>query len=276
MEVRRLALDDVPAVLRLARTAGWNQTEADVRRLLALEPDGCFAACAGGEVIGTVTTTVYGLTLAWVGMILVDPAHRRRGVGTALMEAVLGYLRERGVATVKLDATPAGRPIYERLGFCPEGTLERWEGTIRVEEAREVSSGQWEEAAALDSAAFGADRGELVRRMIADTPVPLHVVRRPDGISGYALARPGARAGYVGPVVAGDLAAARSLLLAASTGLGGGTVYIDIDTAFPGATELVRDLGLTRQRELLRMRWGPATEAGGPLRVFAIAGPEVG
>jgi hypothetical protein len=38
----------------------------------------------------------------------------------------------------------------------------------------------------------------------------------------------------------------------------------------------VRELGLARQRELLRMRLGPAMEAAGPLRVFAIAGPEVG
>src|SRR5262245_2728474 len=115
MEIRRLTPDDVPAVLRLAGAAGWNQTDADVRRLIDLAPEGCFAACAGGEVIGTVTTTAYGRELAWVGMMLVDPAHRRRGVGTALMEVALDHLRERGVATVKLDATPMGRPVYERL-----------------------------------------------------------------------------------------------------------------------------------------------------------------
>jgi hypothetical protein len=112
--------------------------------------------------------------------------------------------------------------------------------------------------------------------MIADAPVPLLVARGPGEVAGYALARLGARAGYVGPVVARDLPTARALLMAAYAGLGGGTVFIDVDPGFPGATELVSGLGLARQRELLRMRLGPAVAVGGPVRVFAIAGPEVG
>jgi hypothetical protein len=191
------------------------------------------------------------------------------------MEAALGYLRERGVATVKLDATPAGRPLYERLGFQPEGVLERQEGELSGE-AGGMTSGAWEEVAALDRAAFGADRGQLMRRRIADAPVPLLVAWGPGGVAGYALARVGARAGYIGPVVAADLPAARALVLAAGAALGGGAVFIDVDPAFPGATDLVRDAGLARQRELLRMRLGPPTACGGPLRVFAIAGPAVG
>jgi len=44
------------------------------------------------------------------------------------MQAALDYLRGVGVATIKLDATPAGRPLYERLGFKEESLVERWEG----------------------------------------------------------------------------------------------------------------------------------------------------
>src|SRR5262245_24795116 len=115
-------------MLRLCAAAGWNQTPADVRRLLALGAGGCFAAWDAGRGVGTTTTTTYGAELAWVGMVLVDPACRRRGVATALVGAALDYLRRRDVSTVKLDATPAGRPVYERLGFVPEGRLERWLG----------------------------------------------------------------------------------------------------------------------------------------------------
>src|SRR5688572_11538652 len=110
---------DTDAMLRLCAAAGWNQTPADVRRLLTLGPGGCFAAWDAGRVVGTATTTPYGAELAWVGMVLVDPAYRRRGVATALMGAALDHLRRRGVTTVKLDATPAGRMLYERLGFAP-------------------------------------------------------------------------------------------------------------------------------------------------------------
>lgn len=278
MDIRRLTTNDVAAVLRLADLAGWNQTAADVARLLALEPDGCFAACAGGQVIGTTTTTTFGSDLAWVGMVLVDTAFRRRGVATALVETALGFLRGSGVRTVQLDATAAGQPVYERLGFRPAGIIERWAGSLNGAADGPVEPGDRPAIAAADRIAFGADRGRLTTRLIEDSPCPPLVARGPGGeVVGYALARPGAKAMYVGPIVADTAATARSLLLAAAATVPGRPpVCVDIDPAFPGAGELVAGLGLARQREFVRMRLGPALPAGGPPWVFAIAGPEVG
>lgn len=277
MDIRRLTTDDAAAVLRLAGLAGWNQTAADVTRLLALEPDGCFAACADGQVIGTTTTTTYGSDLAWVGMVLVDPAFRRRGVATALVETALGFLRDIGVRTVQLDATAAGQPVYERLGFRPAGAIERWAGNLGGTADGSTATGEWAAIAALDRLAFGADRERLITCLIEDGPCSPVIARGPGGeVTGYALARPGARAGYVGPVVADVIPTARTLLLAAATTLPRTPVYVDIDPSFPGAVELMAGLGLARQREFVRMRLGPPLPVGGPLRVFAIAGPEVG
>src|SRR5262245_64392456 len=116
------------AILRLCELAGWNQTQKDIDRLLVLEPDGCFAACIDGRVVGTTTTTTYGTDLAWIGMVLVDPEYRRRGIATALMRAAFDFLKERRVTTVKLDATAAGQPLYKYFGFHPESRVERWMG----------------------------------------------------------------------------------------------------------------------------------------------------
>src|SRR5262245_55297348 len=100
---------DLPVVLRLRELVGWNQREADVRRILDLEPDGCFLAAVEGQPAGTATTCVFG-PVAWIAMVLVDPALRRRGIGTALMEHALAYLERRRVQTIRLDATPLGQP----------------------------------------------------------------------------------------------------------------------------------------------------------------------
>jgi GNAT superfamily N-acetyltransferase len=54
------------------------------------------------------------------GLILsvwTDPAHRRRGLATRIMGAILEWCRERGVTRVTLHASEEGRGIYERLGF---------------------------------------------------------------------------------------------------------------------------------------------------------------
>src|SRR6266508_4054897 len=110
VSVRRMTESDLPAADRLRAFAGWNQTPADWRLLLALEPGGCFVALRAGEMIGTVTTMTYGRALAWIGMMLVHPDHRRRGIGSSLMRQALEYLYALGVPCVRLDATPAGRP----------------------------------------------------------------------------------------------------------------------------------------------------------------------
>src|SRR5437868_1321191 len=99
LEIRLLTEGDIGAGMRLKELAGWNQTESDWRRLLKLDRQGCFAACIDHRVVGTATSTAYGPDLAWIGMVLVDPDYRRRGIATQLMQATLDSLRSRGVKT---------------------------------------------------------------------------------------------------------------------------------------------------------------------------------
>jgi RimJ/RimL family protein N-acetyltransferase len=210
-------------------------------------------------------------------MVLVDPDHRRRGIATSLMERALAYLRILGVRTIKLDATPEGRPVYERLGFEPECRLERWAGEACGEVVADTLTADWHDVAGMDRLVFGAERGNLMRTMLADTATPLFMrFGRKLNVTGYAIGRPGVRAAYIGPAVADSIETVRALLPPVFAGFHGQSVYIDIDTEFPGAIELMRELGFARQRELLRMRFGRAIRVSRSPRVFAIAGPEVG
>src|ERR1051325_8070201 len=127
LEIRRLSESDVPAAMRLKELAGWNQSDSDWRRLLEIEPEGCFAAWLGDRMVATTTTTGYAKTLGWVGMVLVDPEYRRLGIATSLTRRALQYLDDCEIQTVKLDATPAGHAVYKELGFVEETLIERWE-----------------------------------------------------------------------------------------------------------------------------------------------------
>src|ERR1044072_2141876 len=127
LEIRLLVESDIPAAMELKEAACWNQTEADWRRLLSLEPNGCFGAVKDGRLVGTTTTTIYG-ELAWIGMVLVEPQQRRQGIAAKLMNAAVEYL-EGKVETIKLDATALGQPVYEKFGFEVESEVERWAGT---------------------------------------------------------------------------------------------------------------------------------------------------
>src|SRR6185436_3176017 len=85
------------------------------------------AAARAGRVVGTGGACLYSGRLAWVCMILVDEAERGHGIGSLIVRSVLERVAD--VETVGLDATPKGRPVYERLGFAAASTFVRIGGS---------------------------------------------------------------------------------------------------------------------------------------------------
>lgn len=274
--IRLLDESDIPAAMQLKEAAGWNQTEVDWRRLLRLEPDGCFCAIKDGRLVGTTTTTRYGDELAWIGMVLVDPQHRRQGIAAKLMSVALAYLSGR-VDTIKLDATALGQPVYERFGFQVESLVERWSGVgnSRVEVGNDRID-RLDELLALDREAFNADRSQLIEELVSGGVVPAVLLRDVDGaLSGYALARRGTRADYIGPVVAKDPQQVETLLDQVLSQLPDRRVYIDFNKECGAGTSLLSDRGFVKERDLIRMTAGAPSAKTSPL-VVAIAGPEIG
>ncbi|HEY8560337.1 MAG TPA: GNAT family N-acetyltransferase [Pyrinomonadaceae bacterium] len=282
--LRLLAASDVPAAMRLKRQANWNQTPDDWRRLIDLEPDGSFAAVSGERVVGTVTTTRYERDLAWIGMVLVDVDFRRRGIATALMTRALEFLDARRVRAIKLDATGEGAFVYENLGFVAESTIERWSRRAAENAVREpkisstANDTEFSETKILefDRRHFGADRAPLLKKLIDEASFAPLVVGAGVNIGGYALARRGARADYLGPLVAENARAAEKLLDGALLLLTGDEIYIDANARFEGFERILTARGFVKQRELVRMRRGAQTGAASAPTIFAIAGLEVG
>src|ERR1700753_4364541 len=120
MQLRMMTKQDIPGGVRLNTIVGWNQTAADWERFLSASPIGCFVMQDGDKVATTCATIPYENRFAWIGMVLVDPDYRNQGIGTTLLKRAIEYLDGAGVATMKLDATPAGKPLYERLGYVTE------------------------------------------------------------------------------------------------------------------------------------------------------------
>lgn len=275
--IRQMTADDIPAGMCLKEAAGWNQTAQDWANVLAIEPDGCWVYETEGVVTGTTTAVSYGQELGWIGMVLVLPEYRGRGIARALMEHALRYLDGRGVQCVKLDATDMGRPLYERLDFVEETVIERWGGTFAPPKAEAAGAAPVPLAdvaniAALDQAAFGADRTELLKRL-SDT-FASDAIHLPGG---YLIGRPGSREYFMGPCVAECLADARWLIthfLAQHSGVG---VFWDLLPENKDAVELARSFGFEPRRKLARMvRSGSACQSGNVRHVFAPAGFEYG
>jgi GNAT superfamily N-acetyltransferase len=51
------------------------------------------------------------------------PEFRRRGFARRLVETAVAWCREEGFSRVTLNASAAGRPLYENLGFRPTNQM---------------------------------------------------------------------------------------------------------------------------------------------------------
>ncbi len=283
LRLRLMTSADLPFADSVRALAGWNQTHDDWRRFLALEPNGCFLAEWNGAPAGTATTTVYGPELAWIGMVLVHPDCRRRGIGRALLERCIEYPRGREVRCIKLDATPLGRKVYGGLGFKDEWTLTRWEhaGFRPRQAVRDSKIRNWREADGrsvdqFDVATFGVSRQRLVQALAPQSRCALVLESEPGQLAGYGLLRPGARALYLGPVVARSTPLALRLLGALLAHSNGETVFWDIPDQNTATVEWAKQQGFTQQRSLTRMYLGQNTAPGDAQEQFALAGPEIG
>ena len=281
-----MADTDVPFADRIRDLAGWNQSLQDWKRLLRHDPHGCFVAEWNGRPAGTATTTSYSKELAWIGMVLVDSDMRRRGIGKALLMQCIEHLRQSGVNCIKLDATPLGKQVYDPIGFVSEWSLSRWQTTElsvcpeRIETASDPGSRPLDSrdigcVADLDAAAFGVARNRMLS--ILATQSATHVRRDAAGrIVGYGMLRPGARAYYLGPIVAEDESSGIVLADNLLGSIPDRPLYWDIPDTNQAAIRVARRYGLHRQRTLTRMYLGENTRPGTRSAQWAIAAPEIG
>jgi GNAT superfamily N-acetyltransferase len=270
--LRPIARDDLPFVYHLKGQAGWNQTEADLRRFLRLQADGCFVAAWEDRPAGTVAVFLFD-SVAWVAMLLVEASLRGRGLGRTLMEHALQFAEERGARTVRLDATLLGQPLYERLGFVPDYELARFGGEPRpLEATRELSHVTVKQVAALDLAATCTPRQRLLESFWDEQP-GWGVVGDQRAL-GYYAARPGSLATQIGPCI-GDATTGPILLSDAFRRYAGQPVVVDIPTINQPACQVAQAAGLTPQRRLLRMTLGDRVNERTEM-LWASSGPEKG
>ncbi len=83
-------------------------------------------AYADGEPVCCVGTIEVGDDCCVTG-VATPPEHRGRGIASWLILRALAGARRGGSVTASLQATKAGAPIYERLGFADFGFIEMWE-----------------------------------------------------------------------------------------------------------------------------------------------------
>jgi len=265
--IRRLSLDDLQVCFDLARDRDWPIEEKKWRLLFEIGAIYGIDDPAGG-LAGMVVNTPYGREVSAIGMMVVAKRHERQGLGGRLMRHAMEHA---GTATTWLTATDLGQPLYEKLGFRVIGQITTHFGEIRVVPqgapiSRIATLADLPAILALDGAAFGAPRAELLTRLHARAEV-FRVVDSPAGIVGFGVSWRSTELAVLAPVVAQDMDMALGLFsdLARDTG---GPARIDVDHRFPRLHEWAEAHGLEKRFQNAVMIHG-APLPGDRARVFS-------
>jgi len=104
----------------VTQAAGWRQILPE--HLHAEAPLRQYAAQRDGKVVGWVRSVVCTAG-TWCADMRVQPPHRRQGIASALLAAMLRDDRKYGAKQAVLTASHAGAKLYAAMGYRLMGTL---------------------------------------------------------------------------------------------------------------------------------------------------------
>jgi ribosomal protein S18 acetylase RimI-like enzyme len=280
--LRKMQAEDLDRAMALKNAEGWNQTKKDWLLFLNGRPEFCLVAVAGDKPVGTVTAIAYQQRLAWIGMMLVDRDYRRNGISRKLMAEIIDRLS--GVETIKLDATPEGQLVYERMGFIKEYTLLRYvrmpaaseQSTVNQEEVFSLSREQLPALSKFDAAVFGAEREQLLRYLVHEFPEGAFVCKTGKHVNGFVICREGSKYLQVGPLVAETDETAKKLVSRVLRQFSDRPLVLDVADDKLAFRNWLNAQGFERRRPLIRMYYRRNGRVGMPEKYYLIAGPELG
>ncbi|WP_329002493.1 GNAT family N-acetyltransferase [Kribbella sp. NBC_00709] len=133
LSLTRVGDDDALTVWEATLGRGFGEGEREARWVASVyrklgygDPWQHYIGWLDGTPVGTATVFL-GAGVAGLYFVMTVPEVRRRGIGAAITYGALRGALEAGAEYAVLGSSPAGRSVYERLGFREYCTIELYE-----------------------------------------------------------------------------------------------------------------------------------------------------
>ena len=272
--LRPMHAGDLATVHRLTQLMSWPYRLEDCAQLFELGA-GTIVSDSDGRTVGAGMRWGFGREAGTIGMIVVVPERQGKGIGRALVTAVIAGSEPRALM---LNATAEGLELYRKLGFDQIGLVRQhqapWRGAAVFPPAptipvRRASTTDHAALCAIDAAAFGADRSAVISRLLAMGEA--WVVERGDRPAGFAILRRFGRGMMIGPIVAPFEDAAIALVSAAGKASSHGVLRVDIPAQADQLSCWLTAAGLPVVDTVTAMMRGAWPDRHEELRRFSLA-----
>lgn len=274
--IRPATLDDLQIVIDWAASEGWNPGLNDAACFHAADPSGFFVGESEGRLVSAISAVKYGKSFAFIGLYIVHPDFRGRGIGMATWNHALNSVAGRNLG---LDG------VLEQAGnYCSSGFSLAY-STIRYRMlggSEGATSFDWRALSgqtsirSFDRRYFPADRGAFLDAWLTQPGAVFGVKQSNLHIEAYGVMRRCREGWKIGPLFAEGTSAAEHVLEQLAGQAEELPVFIDVPQCNREAVAMVDRIGMQPVFETVRMYTKGIPEGCATDGVFGVTTLELG
>ncbi|MFL0490069.1 GNAT family N-acetyltransferase [Bacillus sp. AFS054943] len=208
MRVERIRKEKIEDIVALSSYIGWDYNTEEIETIFN---SGIVYGVWNEkeELIASAAIILYGENLASIGMVIVHPDYKGRGIGKIITDACIKSVSAH--TPIMLIATDEGKPLYEKLGFRAVSYVSKYicnsyntnhKCAGNEEYMMDYKEGDLEEIIKIDECAFGTNRKEFLKKRIMQSEQCTVVKDKEQKVLGYGLSVQTPENKIIGPVVA--------------------------------------------------------------------------
>lgn len=259
---QKLNFTGLKTLVGWAKQEGWNPGLQDAEIFWHTDPNGYYGFLDEGKLIAGGSIVSYGGEFGFMGLFIVSPEYRGKGIGRDLWYLRRDMLLQRlkPGAAIGMDGVVSMQPFYKKGGFEISFKDERNENKgVPYKVDRHISpilEEDIEEVMTYDHQCFGFHRPVFMERWIMQPDSHTFKYTAAGHLKGLAVLRKVVSGYKIGPLFADDPMVAETLYCACLNAVPGQQVYLDIPMINENAIALVKKYNARYVFECARMYCG--------------------
>ena len=256
LKIRPMKSLEIDFAMKLAATEGWNPGLNDGPVFFRTDPNGFFVAEYNDELIGCISAVKYSREFGFIGLYIVKPEFRGKGIGMQLWNKAIRYLDGTNIG---LDGVVEQQNNYQKSGFSFAYNNIRFryrhnKSFATSKSVRIVQSTDLNKVIEFDYTYFPANRSAFLPLWLFQTDGQAYLITQKNKITGLIVIRKCINGYKIGPLYAADINIANVLFQSALTKIPlDSMVYLDIPEPNANANQLASHHQMEKVFETARM-----------------------